>query len=873
MSQSLLVTKFYVPPRRAKAIARPELIRRLEESLQNDQGFHRRLTLVSAAPGFGKTSLVAEWLCGQASPVSWLSLDEKDADPVRFLTYLVSAMQHAGFPVGEGLSDALQAPEPPVLTSVLTGLVNELSLLAGRAYLVLDDYHSVTSHPIDALVHFLIENGPPQIHLVLITREDPGFSLADLRAKGRLFELRARDLKFSPAEVELFFRSSLALSLTDEEVEELGSRSEGWAAGLQIAALALQGKSDAKSQAESVAAFTGNHRFVLDYFVEEVLSQQTPATLSFLVTTALLGRFCAPLCDEVLELPAGTAESMLDSLERSNLFLVPLDGDRRWYRYHNLFADILQHRLSHSANVSYPEPAVLHRRASDWFDRNQYSVEAFRQATLSGDVPRAETLISDAKMQTFTREVFVEVTDWLAGLPPEVKDARPSLWVRSATLSLMAGITAGVEERLQHAEAALRVPPAEIRLLRGQIAGARAALAITQYRMESAMEHAQQALETLPEGPSAARLGALYFLGTAYQQTGRRQEAREILRTVLPTARAVGATFLRVLTQIALGEIEEHFCRLHLAQENYHQAIELSARHPQPGVCEAYLGLARIHYQWNQRSVARSYAEQALALALQYDRAIDRHVLCEVFLAKNEMSEGNFEEARRQLLEAQESALKHRFDHRLTEIASGQAALQLKMGQLPDPAGTSVPMQIRILLEQKDFDQASKLTHSWVEQVRDQKEEWLPTEILLALVQHGCGNTEAALDILQSVFLVTRPEGYLRVFTDEGMLMHQLVSIAWARGIAPEYTQKILATFDSGSPPDPSRRPVGALLSLREQDVLHQMAEGRSNEQIAEKLFLSPHTVKVHIRNIFAKLFVSSRTSAVAKARSLGLLG
>lgn len=873
MSQSLLTTKFFIPTRRATAVARPDLVRHLNENLFGDSGFARKLTLVSAPAGFGKTSIVAEWLAGQDLPVAWLALDPQDADPVRFLTYIVGALEAASLPVDSEVYGALQSPQSPTLSFLLTGLVNELAGIPGKAFLVLDDYQCVASPALDDILLFLIENGPPQLHIVLITRHDPGFPLARLRARAQLLELRTQDLKFTVSEVELFFRVSASLSLSAEEIRALEARSEGWIAGLQMAALALQGSGSGRSPSESVAAFTGSHRFVQDYFVDEVLSKQTEAALAFLVTTSYLGRFNASLCEEVLDLPAGSGTTSLAALERSNLFLVPLDGDRRWYRYHHLFAELLQKRLPGPVRGPCPEPSEIHRRASAWFDRNDYIVEAFRHAAASGDVIRTEALISDPRMRTYTRDVLFEIIEWLTGLPAEIKDSRPSLWVKSATFPLMAGQTQGVEERLRSAESALRGREAGNAYLLGQIAMARSALAISRYRMEEAKSHARRSLEILPDGPSVARLGALYSLGTAYQHTGDREEARKIFDTILPISLAGGATFLHVLTLVALGDIEERSNRLHAAQEAYEKAIDLSSRHPQPGVCDAYLGLARIHYQWNQLSDAAAFAEQALALANQYDSAIDRHILSEVFLARIDLARGDPEGAERRLAEAEKAAVKHRFELRLPEIAAEQAYLRLARGRIPDSAGSTTAMRIRIHLARKDFGAASRLAASLVEATEDRGEAWLQGQLLSALTRYANDDQDAALETLKGVFSVTRPEGFLRIFADEGAPMRGLIGLARSRGVAPDYTDRILAACDdAASRGSPATGKLGPI-SPREYEVLSQMATGLSNDEIAEKLFLSTHTVKVHIRNIFGKLSVANRTSAVAKARSMGLLG
>ena len=358
MSLPILATKLYIPPPRPKVVLRPRLIERLNEGLTSG----RKLTLISAPAGFGKTTLVSEWVAGCERPVAWLSLDEGDNDPARFLTYLVAALQTIAPNIGEGVLAVLQSPQPPPTESILTTLLNEITAIPDHFILVLDDYHVIDSKPVDHALTFLLEHLPPQMHLVITTREDPPLPLARLRARGQLTELRAADLRFTPAEAADFLNQVMGLNLSAEDIAALETRTEGWIAGLQLAALSMQGRSDTAS---FIQAFTGSHRFVLDYLVEEVLQHQPEHVRSFLLQTAILDRFCAPLCNAVTEREDG--KEMLETLERSNLFVIPLDDQRQWYRYHHLFADVLQ---AHLMEAQPEQVSSLHQRASAWYEQN-----------------------------------------------------------------------------------------------------------------------------------------------------------------------------------------------------------------------------------------------------------------------------------------------------------------------------------------------------------------------------------------------------------------------------------------------------------------------------------------------------------------------
>ena len=384
MSTAILATKLYISPPRPKIVLRPHLIERLNEGLSSG----RKLTLISAAAGFGKTTLVSEWVAGCKQPVAWLSLDEGENDPTRFLTYLVASLQTVTANIGERMLSVLLSPQPPPTESILTALLNEITTIPDNFVLVLDDYHVIDSKPVDEALTFLLENLPPQMHLVIATREDPHLPLARLRARGQLTELRAADLRFTPSEAAEFLNQMMGLNLSEEDIAALEARTEGWIAGLQLAAISMQGHQDATSFIQS---FTGSHHFVLDYLIEEVLHQQPEDVQTFLLRTSILDRMCSPLCDAVLGSPSPNGQEILEYLEHANLFIVPLDDERRWYRYHHLFVDLLRQRLGKPK-----EFAEFHLRASQWHEENGDLGAAFHHAIAAGDFVRAAWLAEAA---------------------------------------------------------------------------------------------------------------------------------------------------------------------------------------------------------------------------------------------------------------------------------------------------------------------------------------------------------------------------------------------------------------------------------------------------------------------------------------------
>ncbi|MCB0065069.1 MAG: hypothetical protein KDE19_23255 [Caldilineaceae bacterium] len=403
MSTPILATKLYIPPPRPNAVLRPHLLERLNEGLRQNQNLGRKLTLISAPAGFGKTTLISAWVAGFAQRVAWLSLDEGDNDPTRFLAYLVAALRTIAPRIGEGVLAVLQSPQPPPLESILTPLLNEITTIPDDFVLVLDDYHVIdaggTLGAVDNALAFLLEHAPPQLHLVIVTREDPNLPLARLRARGQLTELRVTDLRFTAAEAAEFLNQVMGLTLSAEDIALLETRTEGWIVGLQLAAISIQGHQDASS---FINAFSGRHHFVLDYLVEEVLLQQPASVQRFLLQTSILDRLCGPLCDALLLDTATSGQEMLEHIEQNNLFLVPLDNERRWYRYHHLFADLLRQRLYQSANSSRESSidndegmgvAALHIRASAWYETNGLEIEAFAHAAAANDIARAERLV------------------------------------------------------------------------------------------------------------------------------------------------------------------------------------------------------------------------------------------------------------------------------------------------------------------------------------------------------------------------------------------------------------------------------------------------------------------------------------------------
>ncbi len=799
-------------------------------------------------------------------------------------------MQTIAANIGEGVLNALQSPQPPLTESILTSLLNEIATIPDKFILVLDDYHVIDAKPIDHAIIFLVEHLPPQMHLVIATREDPSLPLARLRVRGQLTELRATDLRFNPSEATGFLNQVMDLNLSAEDIAALETRTEGWVAGLQLAAISMQGHQDTAS---FIKSFTGSHHFVLDYLIEEVLQQQSESVQTFLLVTSILDRMCGTLCDAVLGSPSASGQETLEYLEHANLFIVPLDNERRWYRYHHLFAELLQQRLHQSASSGIEEAGLVeyHIRASQWYEDHRLEIEAFQHAAAANDIERAERIIEGKGIPLHLRGAVAAILNWLASLPKTVLEARPSLGVRYASLLLVTGQTTGVEEKLQAAEASLAAalqgaePDDKTCDLIGQIAAARATLALTRYQPEAMITQARRALEYLYPDNLLSRIRAIWTLGFAYQVQGDRAAARQAFTEAIAISQASGNIRFNIVATISLGVIQEFENHLYQAAETFRSGLKLAGDHPQPFENEGHLGLARIFYEWNDLEAAEQHGQQSLQLARQFDRVIDRFVICEVFLARLKLAQGDVVGAAAMLAEAEQSVRQHNFVHRIPEVAAQQVIVLLHQGNLAAAAQLAhaheLPIsQARVYLAQGNPSAAVEVLEPLRRQMeaKDWQDERLKVMVLQAVALQAHGEKEKAVQLLGEALALAEPGGFIRIFVDEGIPMTELLSKAAAQGIVPDYTAKLLAVFKAEAQKSsnksilPIAQPLLEPLTQRELEVLHLIALGLSNREIGERLFLALDTVKGHNRNIFDKLQVQSRTEAVARAHELGLL-
>jgi LuxR family maltose regulon positive regulatory protein len=902
-------------------VPRPHLIQQLEEGLQ----LGRRMTLVSAPAGFGKTTLLSDWLRQVDRPVAWLSLDDGDNDPARFLTYLIAALQQIDPSIGLSAQATLQAALPLPMEPLLTTLVNDIVATSERFILVLDDYHVIETSAIHKAVSFLLDHMPPLdegAHLVFATRADPPLPLARLRGRGQLTELHAAELRFTSSEAGAYFNGAMALDLSVEHVAALEQRTEGWIVGMQLAALALQGTISLQGH-ENVAgfirAFSGSQRYVLDYLTEEVLVRQPQEIQEFLLQTSILDRLTGPLCDAVRfggakapSTSAGTAvrlggtqtpssaqstavrtgeadtgavasQAVLEALEASNLFLVPLDEERRWYRYHRLFADILRRRLKLEQADLVPE---LHRRASEWYEREGLIAEAVNHALTCGDLERAANLIEEAGWATFTRGEMTTILGWIAVLPEEIVRANPQLGVLHAWAMAKSGDLEGAERALQELDGAS---------VRGEVTAVRAYAAGVRGNMAQAVELSQRALALLRDEDLVVRAIVTQNLGVAYHWSGDPAAAIKVLSEAVSLSRAAGQAFQTLTALSILGRAYEMQAALHRAMETYQEALQLGTgadRRPAPFACMAYVGMASVLCEWNDLESANEYALEGVRLS-ELGGFVAYQVFGYALLARTSEAQGDRDSALEYIEQAERVGQGGNYALVKNLATELRVRLWLAQGNLVAAARWAQDRQlspadeldaareieqmavVRSLLAQDRADAALDLLASLLgaAQAAGRTAHVIKVRVLQALALQAEGDDGRALPALEHAMSLAEPEGFVRTFVDEGEPMAHLLRRALTGGTKRDYTGRLLAAFgESPEAASPAAQTLVEPLTEREMEVLHLIAAGLSNSEIADELVVAVSTVKSHINHIYGKLDVRNRVQAIARAQTLQLL-
>ncbi|MBL0170119.1 MAG: helix-turn-helix transcriptional regulator [Gemmatimonadaceae bacterium] len=914
-SLAVLETKLYSPKWRPGLVSRTRLIERIR------QGTDLQLTLVSAPAGFGKTTLLAEWLAQRSdsdAPVGWVSLDRSENEPALFWAYVIRALQKVWPGVGAEALVMLQSPLQAPTASVLTSLINEIIGIDRDFILILDDYHVIEAPAVHIGVTFLLDHLPPRMHVVIASRSEPMLPLARLRARGQVTELRAADLRFRPDEASAFLNQVMALDLSATDVSTLETRTEGWIAGLKLAALSLQNHGDVQ---QFVQAFSGDNRYIADYLIQEVLRAQPLAIRRFLLETAILDRLTGPLCDAVTA--EHGSQTLLEHLEKSNLFVVPLDDTLECYRYHHLFAEVLR---AHSIREHADQVRLLHSRASTWFERNGSLADALHHAVAADDAERVARLL---EMKWPAMDRSYQAGRWLERaktLSDAVVRDRPVLSMGYAMALLNVGELESVEARLDDVERWLRVaedgerPDTHTgrmvivdeqrwRSLPIDLATARVYLAQALGETSGTAEHARRLLQLMPEGDLAGRATGNALLGLAQWANGELEDAHETFSAALAGMRAAGNILDEIRGIFVLADIRVDQGRLHDAKHTYEQGLLLAqgAVHTAvPQTDELYLGLSELYWERGEVDTAARFLQTITESEGRTDYAGNRQRWC-VCMARVAEARGAASVALDLLAEAESVDVRSPVP-RLRPIPAMRARIWIAQGRLAEAMGWAKGMSVHDDLHfMREFEHitlarllvaryVAEKGHSTIQDALTllerlmiaasrggRKGSVIEILVLEALAHQAMSNVRAALDPLERALVLGESEGYLRLFVDEGDPMRDLLRHAAARGVAGEYTRQVLRAFDEPVVPAPTpfastARPVAATdrlvqnLTARELEILRLLAVGLRNLEIAEQLAISTATVKRHVANAYAKLDVSHRTQALLRAQALNLL-
>ncbi len=902
---AVLETKLYIPQPRPKLVPRPNLIARLNDGIQ------RKLTLISAPAGFGKTTLLIDWINQTGIPVSWISLDAEDGNSLRFMTYLLAAVQKVEPTVGKLALETLHSSQPLPIESVLTNLINEIASIPNRFVIVLEDYHLIDEKQIHDIIEFLLDHLPQNMHVVIATRSDPPLSLARLRSRNHLSEFRASDLNFKPNETTDFLNRVMTLDLSKESIAVLESRTEGWIAGLQLAALSMQGRDDIPAFIDD---FTGHDRHIVDYLVEEVLSRQSDDIRDFLLNTSILDRFSGSLCDAITE--QEDSDSILNELEKGNLFIVPLDNKRHWYRYHHLFGDLLKQLLKQKYGDIVPE---LHSRASEWFGANGLESEALHHAVAAEDFERAAGLVELAWPAMERRSQSATWLSWVKKLPDELIHNRPVLCVAYASALQNTGQLEAAELRLRDAEKCLEltahlhagqevsstkmvvVDEEQFRSLPASIALFRAYYAQAIGDVPSTMKYAQRVHDLLPDEEQLTRGYATILLGIAYWASGDLKAAHlcldDHMTQMLKTDNihdAISITFVLAEIKVTLGRLQD-------ALRTYERSLQLATIQGEPmhpSMQDLHRGIVELHSEHGDLEAAQKHILISQKLSERVDLPDWQHRFC-VTKARLKKAEGNLDGALSLLDEAERHYIRTPLPN-VRPIAALKTRIWIAQGRLAKALGWMRESELSIdddLSYLREFEHITlarvliaKHTNDPVDGAIHDAKELLERlllaaeeggrigsviEILVvqALAHEAVSDRSPAFVSLERALTLAEPEGYARTFLDEGPPMAELLEQALNANVdfPRAYAKKLLTTYKVNAV---SKTDGGLLnpLTEREVEVLHLMAARLSNKEIAEQLYISLNTVKTHVKKTISKLGADNRSQAVAQAKKLGLL-
>jgi LuxR family maltose regulon positive regulatory protein len=912
LNNPLVTTKLYTPRPRRNFVPRLRLTSRL------DQTFDCALTVISAPPGFGKTTLLSQWahlkkdegMKNEGSTrhpcsVAWLSLDDDDNDPARFLSYLIAALQTIQPDLGAVTLTTLHAQIQsftPVQNNdladatLMPSLINEITAFLANApfdlVLILDDYHLINTEAIHQALTCLLDHLPPQMHLIIAGRTEPPLPLPRLRVRQQLLELGVTDLRFTPNEAAQFLNQVMGLDLLARDVTALETRTEGWIAGLQMAALSMQDCNDIPA---FIASFKGSHRYVFDYLAAEVLNQQSKSNQTFLLQTSILNRLTAPLCNTLVA--TDVSQTTLEELEHANLFIIPLDDERKWFRYHHLFADFLRDQLQRQ--IGAEGVAELHRRAAEWYEQNGLTAEAVSHALVSADVERAVRLVEQSGSNMLLQSELSTLLKWVQALPQETIRARSRLSLFQGWALVFTGQLKAVDEWLQN------IDPGKEEEIPGELTALQATVAFFQRDLLQAVQFYCQALEELPEENLFLRGAVALSLATAYNLQGDIAGAKWAFAQAGSISQANGNVYMAVLALCNLAQLHVTQAELHRAAELYRQALQLVDHQPAqdgarlPNTGRAHVGLGEILYQWNDLDAATHHLQQGLELGRQHNDAITL-MNGYLALAQVEQARGHVNAAFAAINSAEKFAQSNNLSSWGIRLAACRVRLwlaqhnveaaarwlekdwlDLSRDNADDSAGYPAELrqveqliQARLLIAQDNPAAALEILSTLLETVESADRTGCVLEIyILQAIAYHLQNNVQAIATLKKAIVLAEPEMYCRLFIDAGPVMADLLNQSAPADIAPNYIHKLLAAFPSQTTSiNDTELQLIDPLSDRELELLGLIANGMSNREVAEELVLTVGTVKWHLSNIYSKLDVSSRTQAVARARELQLL-
>ena len=911
MKTDLLASKSYYPPHR------PDFVQRSHIFASLDTGLSGKLTLVSAPAGFGKTTVVSEWIQDRGHPAAWLSLDKNDNDPSRFLIYLIAALQRLDPQIGVDVRAVLEESPAPHFEILLTRLVSEMERLPEKSIIVLDDYHLIDSQAVHDAINFLIEYLPATVHLVMTGRADPPLPISRLRVQGAVNEVRTSQLRFTKKELATFLNDRMGFELSSDGIAALEARTEGWIASLKLAALSMQGRHDWD---EFIAKFSGSNRYVIDYLVDEVMARQPEAVQTFLLRTSILERFCAPLCEYVVG-ERGKDSDIIDYLDRSNLFLIPLDDHKKWYRYHHLFADFLNQKLRQSEPDRISE---LHRRASQWFENEGLVDEAIQHSLLARDMESATRLVDGIAVDLLVRAQSNKLLNFVEQLPSDLWQGYPMLCI----LHAWALVFMGQLQRVEPALALLEPDPKGVPGVpnRGYVMTVLAYLATQQGDLLKSINLSEQALEEMSTASPDRTLlifqgAAVIWLGVNHRHLGHLSKARQLFMEAAVINQQAGNYYAALASSEQLGGLEIIHAQLYQALDLYRSGLEL-AQHwkdmedkprgflmPTAGL---QLGLGTVLYQLNDLAGAVTQIQHSAELLELGEHWGRMHSY--TMLAYLKQAQGDFEASAELYRKARgiEDTITVRRTYTserpsLTQLAILLGRARPEMADLLADAGRRLERSGVHADDDVDFctpagyprelmysefacwlialgraaEALPLLTRLLESATRmDRHGDEIRYLVMIALAQRALGNMPAALDCLGQALTLAEPQGYVRLFVDEGKPMAELLRLAVSQNISPVYAGKLLAAFSKDALPAipidseliANSQMLVEPLSEREIEVLRLMAEGYKYKEIADRLFVSINTVRHHTRHVYDKLNANNRTQAIGRAKELNLL-